>query len=320
MMVISTMSIASTGAIYLEAQKIAINSEGNSTIVGEIIYVDNNMSTLIALDSDYDGFPDSVDPFPNDPTEWWDLDQDGWGDNRDHYPYDSSEWLDTDLDGIGDNEDLCDRTIGHNMDFDGDSIGDICDSDIDNDGVSNDLDREVYGNAVGDYTIFMGVTSKNDGRNNIDEPYMYVNYTGNSVMTTWEEGYLISQSVTLDLPEPSHQMLAIAVSGWDYDGQDNPDDHYGDCSLQMPILDECVATSMKVLVINNTALRDDPATQSRVAAWVNDGVVSSTDESEWSSTMRGLVDSFESAFSPYLSVNTIHRFVIDFLLSFFGLV
>jgi len=62
------------------------------------------------LDSDGDLYPDFMDKFPNDPTQWSDFDGDGYGDNPDgtdpdEFPEDPGEWKDTDRDGIGDNAD-----------------------------------------------------------------------------------------------------------------------------------------------------------------------------------------------------------------------
>jgi len=59
-------------------------------------------------DSDGDGYGDGVDRFPTDPSEWNDSDGDGYGDRMDRFPTDSSEWNDSDRDGFGDNSDLCD--------------------------------------------------------------------------------------------------------------------------------------------------------------------------------------------------------------------
>jgi hypothetical protein len=39
------------------------------------------------------GYPDDVDAFPNDPTEWADSDGDGHGDNSDAFPNDPTKWL-----------------------------------------------------------------------------------------------------------------------------------------------------------------------------------------------------------------------------------
>jgi hypothetical protein len=56
-------------------------------------------------DTDRDGYPDDIDAFPTDPTEWNDTDGDGYGDNRDVFPGNPTEWNDTDGDGYGDNRD-----------------------------------------------------------------------------------------------------------------------------------------------------------------------------------------------------------------------
>lgn len=302
----------------MEAKEMTAQYHGNITITGtglESILVEYNLGPT--NDSDFDGYPDVVDPFPSDPTEWWDADGDGWGDNRDAYPYDSLEWLDSDRDGIGDNQDLCDYHVGNNSDFDNDLVGDICDPDIDGDGVMNEVDRLVYGNLSGRYSVFMGVTSPND-RSSTDEPYMYVNYSDQSIKTNWTSGYLINASVDLDIPDLVSDGLVMHISGWEDDSGassgNNPDDPYGDCTVLMPILDECVATKMKVLVVNEDALLNDPATQSRVAAWVNDGIVQVTDESEWSPLMRELHTNFEDAFSEYIDVEVIKFHLTNWLI------
>ena len=54
-------------------------------------------------DSDGDGWSNTGDLFPDDPTEWDDSDGDGFGDNTDIFPYEHTQWLDTDGDGFGDN-------------------------------------------------------------------------------------------------------------------------------------------------------------------------------------------------------------------------
>jgi hypothetical protein len=44
-------------------------------------------------DSDGDGYIDSIDAFPDDPTEWRDSDGDGTGDNQDADPEDPLVWM-----------------------------------------------------------------------------------------------------------------------------------------------------------------------------------------------------------------------------------
>ena len=66
-------------------------------------YGNSTEDLLGCVDSDGDGWSDSGDTFPNDPTEWIDTDADGYGDNIDAFPNEISQWLDTDADGFGDN-------------------------------------------------------------------------------------------------------------------------------------------------------------------------------------------------------------------------
>ena len=63
-----------------------------------------------SIDTDNDNYPDFLDPFPIEPTQWMDSDGDNYGDNifgkdPDVFPYNSSEWKDSDKDGVGDNSD-----------------------------------------------------------------------------------------------------------------------------------------------------------------------------------------------------------------------
>jgi hypothetical protein len=67
-------------------------------------------STKLYDDTDNDGYPDNVDDFPNEPTQWTDNDGDNFGDNSkglnpDAFPDDPNEWLDSDGDNFGDNND-----------------------------------------------------------------------------------------------------------------------------------------------------------------------------------------------------------------------
>ena len=97
-----------------------------------LVYPDPNR------DGDDDGFPDTVDAFPDDPLEWNDSDGDGVGDNSDHAPFDDAdgdgypdsedafpedpeEWRDRNENGVGDNSELWP------LDTDGDGFGDVID-------------------------------------------------------------------------------------------------------------------------------------------------------------------------------------------------
>jgi len=83
----------------------------------------------LPLDSDGDGVPDSLDAFPNDPTETTDSDGDGVGDNSDAFPDDPNESVDTDADGVGDNADNCVDTANEDQtDSDANGEGDACDA------------------------------------------------------------------------------------------------------------------------------------------------------------------------------------------------
>ena len=94
------------------------------------------------LDVDGDGYAADTDQFPLDSAEWVDTDGDGHGDNSDQFPNLASEWVDTDGDGIGDNSD----------------------PDIDDDGVLNQHDADVFDPEVSAIQIVNIVSGQpNDG-------------------------------------------------------------------------------------------------------------------------------------------------------------
>lgn len=61
-------------------------------------------ASMPGADTDRDGYVDSNDPFPNDPTEWADADGDGFGDNSDQCIAVDAGHTDFDGDGICDDE------------------------------------------------------------------------------------------------------------------------------------------------------------------------------------------------------------------------
>lgn len=103
-------------------------------------------------DADGDGVGDSVDAFPNDPTETTDTDGDGVGDNSDAFPTDPTEITDSDGDGIGDNSDPYPNDPNNGApptDSDGDGVEDSQDAfpndptettDSDGDGIGDNSD------------------------------------------------------------------------------------------------------------------------------------------------------------------------------------
>lgn len=95
-------------------------------------------------DTDGDGVGDNADAFPNDPSETADSDGDDVGDNADALPNDPSETADSDGDGVGDNADTFPNDASESADTDGDGVGDNGDNDIDGDGVENSSDAFPY--------------------------------------------------------------------------------------------------------------------------------------------------------------------------------
>jgi subtilisin-like proprotein convertase family protein len=103
------------------------------------------------FDSDGDGVGDNADAFPKDPTETVDSDGDGVGDNRDAFPQDANEQFDSDGDGVGDNADQLPRNPNETIDSDNDGVGDNHDAfpndanetmDSDNDGTGDNADTD----------------------------------------------------------------------------------------------------------------------------------------------------------------------------------
>ncbi|MDC0055638.1 putative Ig domain-containing protein [Deltaproteobacteria bacterium] len=152
------------GSDWKDANEVPVDADGNGVCDGLETDTDGDGwldgiesscgtnstdNSSIPTDIDNDFICDSLDD---------DKDGDGYANHQDDFPEDEIEWLDTDGDGIGDNADtdddndswtdmwegLCETDSKSNSsvpdDFDSDMICDLFDDDIDNDGVSNDMD------------------------------------------------------------------------------------------------------------------------------------------------------------------------------------
>ena len=128
----------------------SVSSGDDVAWIDDIVFPGVSTST----DSDQDGYPDSNDAFPQDPTEWFDTDNDGIGNNADTdddgdgyldtvdaFPTNPSEWLDTDGDGIGNNADDDDDGDGIIDILDATPLGYVAANDVDGDGKSDLLWR-----------------------------------------------------------------------------------------------------------------------------------------------------------------------------------
>ncbi|MEK4235841.1 Ig-like domain-containing protein [Paenibacillus sp. FSL H7-0714] len=137
-------------------------------------------------DTDGDGIPDSLDPFPTDPTKpgnGGELDTDGDGIPDSLDPDDDNDGLtdeqeivlgtdpkkaDTDGDGINDKDDPfpTDATkpgkVGDELDTDGDGIPDSLDPDDDNDGLSDEQELINGTNPKHPDTDYDGINDKDD--------------------------------------------------------------------------------------------------------------------------------------------------------------
>lgn len=88
---------------------------------------DSSFFIIVYRDLDSDSYNDTVDTFPENPTEWMDSDNDSVGDNGDAFPLDPNETADTDNDSIGDNSDAFPTNPTEWVDTDNDSVGDNTD-------------------------------------------------------------------------------------------------------------------------------------------------------------------------------------------------
>ncbi len=108
-----TISGLKEGKTYFFAATAYDTHNNQSSYSAEVIY------TVPVLDTDGDGFPDSIDDFPTDPTEWKDTDGDGVGNNADD---------DDDDDGMPD---------AWEIEHDLNPLVDDADEDPDKDGITN---------------------------------------------------------------------------------------------------------------------------------------------------------------------------------------
>ncbi len=166
----TSFDIASTRFVGFDSNNDGqINSSDTS---GGIDANNNGVDDLIETttpdpDSDGDGVPDSVDAFPNDPTESVDSDGDGVGDNGDAFPTDPTESADSDSDGVGDNADAFPTDPTESADTDGDGIGNVADADIDGDGIPNAVETANGLNSADSADGILDLD--NDSWSNVDE-------------------------------------------------------------------------------------------------------------------------------------------------------
>jgi hypothetical protein len=122
------------------------------------------------VDTDGDGIIDSMDAFPNDPTETTDSDADGVGDNADAFPNDAAETTDSDGDGVGDNSDWAPNDRSETADSDGDGVGDNADDfpddsteqlDTDGDGIGNNTDPDDDDDGIPDEDDYYPLDANN---------------------------------------------------------------------------------------------------------------------------------------------------------------
>jgi len=97
------------------------------------------------IDGDKDGYPDQIDAFPNDPSEWSDSDDDGIGDNADDFPEDHRFQADSDGDGVPDRTDLHPLNPNLARDLDGDFVDDSMDAYPDDPTQYRDSDGDGHG-------------------------------------------------------------------------------------------------------------------------------------------------------------------------------
>lgn len=135
---------------------LAIDADGNIFIIED----QNPGDTWMATDANKDGVAEKIDlfaslgPFGSEPTGFIADPRGGFLVNVQH-PNSNNDALwsirpDSDLDGIANNEDNCVNVANTNQrDTDNDGFGNICDTDLNNDGATNQLDATLFRAAFG---------------------------------------------------------------------------------------------------------------------------------------------------------------------------
>ena len=143
-------------------------TNGNGEVVGILSGDETSLLVLMSfasstdvllfdIDTDGDNIVDSLDAFPQDPSQTSDRDGDGYGDSptgnqSDSFPDDGTQWEDADMDGFGDNPDgtnpdLFPSNSDQHLDSDSDGYGD---SSYGQDGDSFPNDATQWADADGD--------------------------------------------------------------------------------------------------------------------------------------------------------------------------
>lgn len=142
----SKASAEETAGIPVAVYELTVN-----VVVGQVEIIIDAAPTDFTLDvdSDGDGFKNIDEIMSGTDPYNADTDGDGVQDGADFFPNVAAEYGDEDGDGVGDKTDNC--KFGANPDqndADGDGLGDVCDVDSDNDGLTDEKEREKGSNPL----------------------------------------------------------------------------------------------------------------------------------------------------------------------------